>query len=226
MYIHICNLQPKRQKIRVKINDKQPEIESYLSNHDLPKPKQKLILRYLGRTVKQGKDVDVKHLFSLLEEHIENSQRPHHEHNEGFAEWVTKILDEEKHEKDTKEQQAELWMENSKIPDDMRSKITQYVRLRMREGKDVDVRSLLSVIPSKLGLSVKKHLCFPILKKVPMLENMDEKVYNTIYSYLKPVVYQENSFIIRKGEPLDLMLFITQGVVWSFGSSSSPMERL
>ena len=59
-----------------------------------------------------------------------------------------------------------------------------------------------------------------------MLENTDEKVYNTIYSYLKPVVYQENSFIIRKGEPLDLMLFITQGVVWSFGSSSSPMERL
>ena len=72
----------KTEKIRVKINDKQPEIESYLSNHDLPKPKQKLILRYLGRTVKQGKDVDVKHLFSLLEEHIENSQRPHHEHNE------------------------------------------------------------------------------------------------------------------------------------------------
>ena len=85
---------------------------------------------------------------------------------QGFAEWVTKILDEEKHEKDTKEQQAELWMENSKIPDDMRSKITQYVRLRMRQGKDVDVRSLLSVIPSKLGLSVKKHLCFAILKKV------------------------------------------------------------
>lgn len=55
---------------------------------------------------------------------------------------------------------------------------------------------------------------------------MDEKVYNTIYGYLKPVVYQENSFIIWKGEPLDLMLFITQGVVRSFGSSSSPMERL
>ena len=59
-----------------------------------------------------------------------------------------------------------------------------------------------------------------------MLENMEEPVYETICKFLKPVTFAQNSYIMRKGEPLDLMLFITQGVVWSFGSSTSPMECL
>ena len=59
-----------------------------------------------------------------------------------------------------------------------------------------------------------------------MLKNMDECVYETICNFLKPVVYSEKSYIIRKEEPLDFILLVTQGVVWSFGSSSSPTERL
>ena len=72
----------KSEEIRQKISDKKPEIQSYLSNHDLPKAKTKLIMRYLSGTMKEGKEVDVKHLFSLLEEDIENSQRPHYQNNE------------------------------------------------------------------------------------------------------------------------------------------------
>ena len=48
---------------------------------------------------------------------------------------------------------------------------------------------------------------------------------------LKPLNYNEKSYIIREGETLDAMLFITQGSVWCFkanngengeGTSSSP----
>ena len=41
-----------------------------------------------------------------------------------------------------------------------------------------------------------------------------------ICNYLKPVTYSENTYIIKKGEPLDMMLFITQGIVWSFNETS------
>ena len=47
--------------------------------------------------------------------------------------------------------------------------------------------------------------------------------YERICKYLKPVTYSENTYIIRKGEPLDMMLFITQGIVWSFNETS--MEK-
>ena len=53
-----------------------------------------------------------------------------------------------------------------------------------------------------------------------MLANLDEGVPE-IYRYLKPMTFQERSYIIREGEPLDLMLFITQGFVWTFGGSGS-----
>ena len=33
--------------------------------------------------------------------------------------------------------------------------------------------------------------------------------------------YNEHSYIVREGEPLDAMLFITQGVVWNFITTSN-----
>ena len=41
-----------------------------------------------------------------------------------------------------------------------------------------------------------------------------------MYGYLKPVAYPESSYIIRQGEPLDLMLLITQGSLWTFSTCS------
>ena len=36
-----------------------------------------------------------------------------------------------------------------------------------------------------------------------------------ICDYLTPVRYNKHSYIVREGEPLDAMLFITQGIIWS-----------
>ncbi|PON97037.1 Voltage dependent potassium channel [Trema orientale] len=214
----------KSEKARRKISTKKPEIDSYLSNHGLPAHKKTVIMRYITRTIKKDRDFDIRHLFSLLEEHATD----HGQHkSETFAAWVTKILDMKKRERNiTAEQKTELWISKNGIPDDIRQKITSFVRLTLQEGEDVDIGHLLHVLPSSLGMSIKKHLCFPMLKKVPMLKNKEEFVFETICKYLKPVIYSEKAYIFRKGEPLDMMLFITQGAVWTFGSSTSPMDCL
>ena len=64
----------KSEEARRKISTKQPEIDSYLSNHGLPEHKKKVVMRYLTRTIKEDKDFDFKHLFSLLEEHADHGQ--------------------------------------------------------------------------------------------------------------------------------------------------------
>ena len=53
-----------------------------------------------------------------------------------------------------------------------------------------------------------------------MLEN-NEQLLQMICDYLKPVYYNEQSYIVWEGEPLDAMLFITQGVVWNFITTSN-----
>ena len=80
--------------------------------------------------------------------------------------WVTKLLDAEKQEKNSKDLEAELWIKKSNIPNDLRTNIMQYVKLRLREGNDVDARNILLILPTDLVLPVKIHLCLPILKKV------------------------------------------------------------
>ncbi|XP_020424623.1 cyclic nucleotide-gated ion channel 1-like [Prunus persica] len=54
------------------------------------------------------------------------------------------------------------------------------------------------------------------LKKVPLLESTDEKVLKAICEYLKPVTYGEDVYIIREGEPLRKMFFITRGTALTY----------
>ncbi|KAL5539784.1 hypothetical protein UlMin_045850 [Ulmus minor] len=229
----------KSEETRQKIRAKDPEIRSYLSNHNLSKDKERFIIKHLRRTITDGKEPDVENLLSLLEENEDHEQstsevskenkdleRQKSEVNdkqrnqETFAEWVTKIVDAEKSKKNMS-RSAELWISENQIPYDLKKNIMPYLRLRLEEGnKEVDVVNILHVLPSSLRTSIKKHLCSDILIKVPMIKTG----YEIICKYLKSVIYSENTYIIRKGEPLDMMLFITQGIVWSFNKTST--ERL
>jgi cyclic nucleotide gated channel len=60
---------------------------------------------------------------------------------------------------------------------------------------------------------------------VQCLKNEKEYLLQLIYEFLKPLYYNEDSYIIREGEPLNAMLFITQGSVWCFKTSKERMVR-
>jgi cyclic nucleotide gated channel len=51
---------------------------------------------------------------------------------------------------------------------------------------------------------------------VPQLEGKSDQYLQLICEYLKPVHYKQHNYIVREGEPLDAMLFITQGIIWNF----------
>jgi cyclic nucleotide gated channel len=54
-----------------------------------------------------------------------------------------------------------------------------------------------------------------------MLEKMNERVLKAICNHLEPMTYTKNSYIIRDGEPLWSMLFITQGTALTYRTSSN-----
>lgn len=47
---------------------------------------------------------------------------------------------------------------------------------------------------------------------------MNEKVLEEICKHLDPVIYPKGSYIIREGEPLDMMFFITQGIALTYNT--------
>ncbi|TQE04671.1 hypothetical protein C1H46_009754 [Malus baccata] len=67
----------------------------------------------------------------------------------------------------------------------------------------------------------KKKEAMKTLKKIPMLKEMDEEVLTMMCNYLKPATYVENSFVFRMGDPLDCMLLIIEGTMWTYESSDS-----
>ncbi|KAL5568330.1 hypothetical protein UlMin_024905 [Ulmus minor] len=111
---------------------------------------------------------------------------------------------------------VELWIKRNNLPKHLKTLILQNVKSKLQENKDVHVENLLSFLPSDVKKDVKRSLCLHMINKMPMLENIDQKVQDHIIEHLKPVIYDENKYIIREGEPVGMMLFITQGAVWTF----------
>ncbi|KAL6123086.1 hypothetical protein ACLB2K_075609 [Fragaria x ananassa] len=125
--------------------------------------------------------------------------------------------------KDREKMMTEIqqWMSRNHLPDDMKIVIIEKVGQKLEENKDVHVENLLPILSRKDRRFIKRLLCMDALKKVPMLQYMDESVLNKICDNLKPVFYTENSYVIRAGEPLDLMLFNTEGIIWTYTTDGS-----
>ncbi|PRQ37269.1 putative IQ motif, EF-hand binding, cGMP-dependent kinase [Rosa chinensis] len=92
---------------------------------------------------------------------------------------------------------------------------------KLEENKDIDVQNIISILPIKYKKSVMRLLCLASLKKVPMLENLNEKMLKVICEHLKPVIYMEDSYIIQEGKPLGMTLFITHGIAWTYTVSNN-----
>lgn len=114
-----------------------------------------------------------------------------------------------------KRQDAEQWMSHRLLPDSLRDRIRRYEQYRWQETRGVDEESLLKNLPKDIRRDIKRHLCLALLKRVPMFEKMDDQLMDAMCDRLKPVLYTEESCIIREGDPVDEMLFIMRGKLLS-----------
>ncbi|GKV31308.1 hypothetical protein SLEP1_g40009 [Rubroshorea leprosula] len=110
-----------------------------------------------------------------------------------------------------KRRDAEQWMSHRLLPSDLRDRIRRYEQYKWQETRGVDEENLLCNLPKDLRRDIKRHLCLALLMRVPMFEKMDEQLLDAMCDRLKPVLYTENSYIVREGDPVDEMLFIMRG---------------
>nr|GMD64898.1 cyclic nucleotide-gated ion channel 1 [Ipomoea batatas] len=110
-----------------------------------------------------------------------------------------------------KRMDAEQWMSHRMLPDHLRDRIRRYEQYRWQETRGVDEESLISNLPKDLRRDINRHLCWSLLKRVPMFETMDEQLLDAMCDRLKPVLYTEKSCIVREGDPVDEMIFVMRG---------------
>ncbi|KAG6655999.1 hypothetical protein CIPAW_05G256100 [Carya illinoinensis] len=81
----------------------------------------------------------------------------------------------------------------------------------------VDAENSFPHFPLFTRRMIQRFLYLPLLQKVPLLQSKSEFMLKWISrDYLKQVYYNENSYIVREGEPLDALLFVTRGIVWTY----------
>lgn len=110
---------------------------------------------------------------------------------------------------------AEQWMSHRLLPESLRERIRRYEQYKWQETRGVDEENLVRNLPKDLRRDIKRHLCLSLLMRVPIFEKMDEQLLDAMCDRLKPVLYTEESYIVREGDPVDEMIFIMRGKLLS-----------
>ncbi|CAL9106241.1 unnamed protein product [Musa textilis] len=110
-----------------------------------------------------------------------------------------------------KRRDSELWMHHRMLPSDLRERVRRYDQYKWLETRGVDEEGLVQSLPKDLRRDIKRHLCLALVKRVPLFENMDERLLDAICERLKPTLFTENTYILREGDPVDEMVFIIRG---------------
>ncbi|KAM3694007.1 hypothetical protein ACJW31_07G028100 [Castanea mollissima] len=149
-----------------------------------------------------------------------------------FMEWRTT-----KQQKWRKRQyNLKLWMSNHGFDKTTRKEIIDYIGKSYKADEDVNVETIIRDLPTKLRRDVNHHFCFKPLKELEIIKDSGlaehEKLLLKICDSLKPMFYNEHCYIVREGDPIDAVFFITDGIVWTStsnngeGSNSRRAERL
>uniref|UniRef100_A0A6N2M2H0 Cyclic nucleotide-binding domain-containing protein n=2 Tax=Salix TaxID=40685 RepID=A0A6N2M2H0_SALVM len=110
-----------------------------------------------------------------------------------------------------KRRDSEQWMHHRLLPQELRERVRRYDQYKWLETRGVDEENLVQSLPKDLRRDIKRHLCLALVRRVPLFENMDERLLDAICERLKPCLFTESTYIVREGDPVDEMLFIIRG---------------
>lgn len=110
-----------------------------------------------------------------------------------------------------KRRDTEQWMHHRLLPENLQKCVRRYDQYKWLETRGVDEENLIQNLPKDLRRDIKRHLCLDLVRRVPLFESMDNQLLDAMCERLKPALYTEQTYIVREGDPVDMMLFIIRG---------------
>ncbi|KAH9677222.1 cyclic nucleotide-gated ion channel 1 [Citrus sinensis] len=118
-----------------------------------------------------------------------------------------------------KVREIDRWLPFGKLPKKLQKEIKEYQKSKL-QTTGVDVEYVVNHLPRHLRNNIKQKLCLDLLKKVEEFGNWSDSSLERLCDVVKPVVFTERSYILREGNPIDQMLFVLQGKLWTYTSRS------
>ncbi|XP_048427075.1 cyclic nucleotide-gated ion channel 1-like [Pyrus x bretschneideri] len=120
-----------------------------------------------------------------------------------------------------KKPEIELWMYFHSLPRNLKARVWQSMKHKLKEYIRIDMENFLYLLPLELCKDRKWHLFSGPLREVPILKTTDEQLLEAICKHLTLVLYAKNSIIFHEGEPLAEMLFVTRGELLTYTASAA-----
>ncbi|CAN1171872.1 Protein CNGC15c [Linum perenne] len=111
---------------------------------------------------------------------------------------------------------TEQWMHHRQLPPELRNTVRKYDQYKWLATRGVDEENLLKGLPLDLRRDIKRHLCLDLVRRVPLFDQMDERMLDAICERLKPELSTEGTVLVREGDLVDEMLFIIRGNLDSY----------
>ncbi|KAK7312578.1 hypothetical protein VNO77_36531 [Canavalia gladiata] len=111
---------------------------------------------------------------------------------------------------------TEQWMHHRQLPPELRQSVRKYDQYKWLATRGVDEEALLKGLPADLRRDIKRHLCLELVRRVPLFDQMDERMLDAICERLKPSLCTESTCVVREGDPVNEMLFIIRGNLDSY----------
>ncbi|KAM5584169.1 hypothetical protein ABKV19_003836 [Rosa sericea] len=110
-----------------------------------------------------------------------------------------------------KQSDTEQWMHHRQLPPEIRQSIKEYEQYKWIAMRGVDEETLLQSFPVDLRRAVKRHICLSLVQQVPLFNQMDDTTLDAICERLKPALWTKTTFLVREGDPVIQMHFISRG---------------
>lgn len=111
---------------------------------------------------------------------------------------------------------TEQWMRHRQLPQELKLSVRRYDQYKWVATSGVDEEALLEGLPLDLRRDIKRHLCLDLVRRVPLFDQMDERMLDAICERLKPALSTQGTCLVREGDPVNEMLFIIRGNLDSF----------
>ncbi|XP_051113274.1 protein CNGC15b [Andrographis paniculata] len=111
---------------------------------------------------------------------------------------------------------TEQWMHHRQLPQELRQLVRKYDQYKWVATRGVDEEALLEGLPLDLRRDIKRHLCYDLVRRVPLFDQMDERMLDAICERLKPALCTPKTCLVREGDPVDEMLFVIRGNLDSY----------
>ncbi|KAK1645664.1 hypothetical protein QYE76_063469 [Lolium multiflorum] len=88
-----------------------------------------------------------------------------------------------------KRRDSKHWMHHRLRPQELRERVRRYDQYKWVNTRGDDEETLFQNLPKDPRRDIKHHLCMGLVWRVPLFDNMDERLLDAICEQLKPALY-------------------------------------